>query len=125
MDDAAPLNLQDAQALVHQWIQTFGVRYFSELTNLALLMEEVGELARIMARKFGEQSIKSSEIQKDLGDEMADVLFVLICLANQMDIDLNLALKENLDKKTRRDHLRHLSNEKLKPNALPNSSDRE
>ena len=108
------MTIQEAQNKVDQWIKEFGVRYFNELTNTAMLMEEVGEVARIMARRYGEQSEKESDKVKDLGDEMADVLFVLICLANQTGIDLETALKSNLDKKTKRDHSRHKENKKLK-----------
>lgn len=108
------MEIKEAQNIVDQWIKTYGVRYFNELTNTAILMEEVGEVARIMSRRYGEQSEKESDKQKDLGDEMADVLFVLICLANQTGIDLEEALKKNLDKKTGRDNTRHLQNEKLK-----------
>ena len=108
------MTLQDAQKTVDQWIQQYGVRYFSELTNMVILTEEVGEMARIIARRYGEQSEKESDKNKDLGDEMADVLFVLICLANQTGINLEEALKKNLDKKTNRDSERHLKNEKLK-----------
>lgn len=108
------MTLQDAQKTVDQWIQQYGVRYFSELTNMVILTEEVGEMARIIARRYGEQSEKESDKNKDLGDEMADVLFVLICLANQTGINLEEALKKNLDKKTNRDSERHLNNEKLK-----------
>ncbi len=108
------ITLSDAQQLVDQWIQTIGVRYFSELTNLAILTEEVGELARIMARTFGDQSFKKSDEGKDLGDEMADVLWVLICLANQTGVDLNEAFLKNMEKKTIRDKDRHQNNEKLK-----------
>jgi NTP pyrophosphatase (non-canonical NTP hydrolase) len=108
------MTIQEAQNKVDQWIKEFGVRYFNELTNTAMLMEEVGEVARIMARRYGEQSEKESDKDKDLGDEMADVLFVLICLANQTGIDLESALKKNLDKKTKRDHSRHKDNKKLK-----------
>jgi NTP pyrophosphatase (non-canonical NTP hydrolase) len=107
------MTLQEAQQQVDQWISRYGVRYFGELTNLALLMEETGELARIMARRFGEQSAKSSEELRDLGDEMADILFVLICLANQTGVDLQQALEANLAKKTRRDDRRHWENPKL------------
>jgi NTP pyrophosphatase (non-canonical NTP hydrolase) len=107
------MTLQEAQNRVDQWIQQFGVRYFGELTNLALLMEETGELARIMARTYGEQSAKAGEDKKSLADEMADVLFVLICLANQTGVDLEKALADNLEKKTTRDHSRHLNNPKL------------
>ncbi|MDD2983598.1 MAG: nucleotide pyrophosphohydrolase [Crocinitomicaceae bacterium] len=108
------MTLQDAQKTVDQWIQDYGVRYFSELTNMVILTEEVGEMARIIARRYGEQSEKESDKNKDLGDEMADVLFVLICLANQTGINLEEALKKNLEKKTQRDSERHLNNEKLK-----------
>jgi NTP pyrophosphatase (non-canonical NTP hydrolase) len=108
------MTIQQAQATVDQWIKEHGVRYFNELTNTAILMEEVGEVARIMARRYGEQSEKESDKDKDLGDEMADVFFVLICLANQTGIDLQEALQKNLNKKTKRDHDRHQNNEKLK-----------
>jgi NTP pyrophosphatase (non-canonical NTP hydrolase) len=108
------LTLREAQSTVDQWIKTIGVRYFNELTNMAMLTEEVGEVARIIARRYGEQSEKESDKNKDLGDEMADVLFVLICLANQTGVDLEEALKRNLEKKTNRDKDRHLNNEKLK-----------
>ena len=107
------MTIQEAQKTVDEWINTIGVRYFSELTNMAILTEEVGEVARIMSRKYGDQSFKESDKEVDLGDEMADVLFVLICLANQTGIDLTEALKKNLDKKTSRDKDRHLNNEKL------------
>lgn len=107
------MTLTEAQEAVDKWIKEYGVRYFNELTNTAMLMEEVGEVARIMARRYGEQSEKESDKNKDLGDEMADVLFVLICLANQTGIDLEEALKKNLEKKTNRDHSRHKDNEKL------------
>jgi NTP pyrophosphatase (non-canonical NTP hydrolase) len=106
--------LNDIQKTVNQWINTTGVRYFNELTNTAILMEEVGEVARIMARKYGEQSFKASDKEVDLADEMADVLFVLVCLANQTGIDLTAAMKKNILKKTTRDADRHLNNEKLK-----------
>ena len=108
------MTLKEAQKVVDDWIKEYGVRYFDEMTNTAMLMEEVGEVARIMARRYGEQSEKESDKSKDLGDEMADVLFVLICLANQTGIDLEEALRKNLDKKTNRDHSRHKENEKLK-----------
>lgn len=108
------MTIKQAQELVDQWIKTTGVRYFNELTNTAILMEEVGEVARIMARRYGEQSEKESDKQADLADEMADVLFVLICLANQTNVDLTVALKKNLLKKTSRDALRHHNNAKLK-----------
>lgn len=108
------LNIKQAQKIVDDWINQHGVRYFNELTNMAQLTEEVGEVARIIARRYGEQSEKESDKAKDLGDEMADVLFVLICLANQTGIDLTKSLKKNLDKKTKRDSQRHKNNEKLK-----------
>ena len=108
------MHIKEAQEIVDKWIKEFGVRYFNELTNTAMLMEEVGEVARIMARRYGEQSEKESDKNKDLGDEMADVLFVLICLANQKGIDLEEAMRKNLDKKTNRDAERHHNNEKLK-----------
>lgn len=107
-------DLNALQAQVDEWIKTVGVRYFSELTNMAMLTEEVGEVARIIARRYGEQSEKESDKAKDLGDEMADVLFVLICLANQTGINLNEAFEKNMAKKTERDATRHLNNEKLK-----------
>ena len=107
------ITIREAQNIVDDWIKTYGVRYFSELTNMAVLTEEVGELARIMARKYGDQSFKEGEKQ-DLGDEMADVLWVLMCLANQTGVDLTEALKKNLEKKTSRDKKRHLENEKLR-----------
>lgn len=108
------MEIKEAQAKVDYWIKTLGVRYFNELTNMAILMEEVGELARIMARRFGEQSEKETDKTQDLGDEMADILFVLCCLANQTGIDLDTALENNLEKKTSRDAKRHLANPKLK-----------
>ncbi len=108
------MTIEQAQQQVDNWIKEYGVRYFSELTNMAMLSEEVGEVARIIARRYGEQSEKESDKQKDLGDEMADVLFVLICLANQTGVNLEEALKKNLDKKTNRDSQRHINNEKLK-----------
>ena len=108
------MTIKEAQAIVDKWITTTGVRYFNELTNTAMLMEEVGEVARIMARQYGEQSFKQSDKEVNLADEMADVLFVLICLANQTGIDLTEALQKNLDKKTKRDADRHQNNEKLK-----------
>jgi NTP pyrophosphatase (non-canonical NTP hydrolase) len=108
------MTIEEAQKIVDEWIKTTGVRYFIELTNTAMLMEEVGEVARIMARRYGEQSFKPSDKEVDLADEMADVLFVLICLANQTGIDLTAALQKNLDKKTKRDATRHKENEKLK-----------
>lgn len=109
------MTLQEAQRTVDEWIRTYGVRYFSELTNMACLTEEVGELARIVARRYGEQSFKASEEQADLGDEMADVLWVLLCLANQTGTDLTAAFQRNIEKKTRRDAQRHINNKKLKP----------
>ncbi|HRX92708.1 MAG TPA: nucleotide pyrophosphohydrolase [Chitinophagaceae bacterium] len=107
------MTLESAQKRVDDWIKTTGVRYFSELTNMAILTEEVGELARLMARKYGDQSFKENEKNSDLGDEMADVLWVLICLANQTGIDLTNALEKNFDKKTSRDSQRHKQNKKL------------
>lgn len=107
------ITIREAQKMVDEWIKTYGVRYFSELTNMAVLTEEVGELARIMARKYGDQSFKEGE-KHDIGDEMADVLWVLMCLANQTGVDLTEALKKNLEKKTKRDKERHLRNEKLR-----------
>jgi len=108
------MTLQEAQAEVDQWIKKHGVRYFSELTNMAMLTEEVGEVARIMARRYGEQSEKKSDKKIKLANEMADVLFVLICLANQTGVDLTQALQENLKKKSKRDGKRHHQNNKLK-----------
>ena len=110
----ADVTLRDFQELVDQWIQTIGIRYYSELTNTAVLMEEVGEVARIMARIYGDQSFKDGQQQYDLADEFADVLFVLICLANQTGIDLTVALDKNLAKKTQRDKDRHANNPKLR-----------
>jgi NTP pyrophosphatase (non-canonical NTP hydrolase) len=107
------LTLNEAQKLVDDWIQTVGVRYFNELTNMTILMEEVGELARIMARTYGEQSFKESDKDRALEDEMADVLWVLICLANQTGVNLTEALVKNLEKKNSRDFTRHRDNEKL------------
>lgn len=107
------MSIQEAQDQVDQWIKTYGVRYFSELTNMTILTEEVGELARIMARTYGDQSFKKSDMGKDLGDEMADVLWVLICLANQTGINLTEAFEKNLAKKTDRDKDRHKQNTKL------------
>ncbi len=108
------MKITEAQQLIDDWIKKYGVRYFNELTNTAILMEEVGEVARIVARRYGEQSEKESDKNKDLADELADVLFVLMCIANQTNINLEEALKKNLDKKTKRDSTRHLNNEKLK-----------
>lgn len=113
VETGSEITVRAYQARVDQWIQTVGVRYFSELTNLAQLMEEVGEVARLMARRFGEQSPKPGETEKDLGDELADVLFVIACLANQTGVDLTEALAKNLEKKTRRDRDRHRGNPKL------------
>jgi len=107
------ITIRQAQGLVDDWIKTYGVRYFSELTNMAVLTEEVGEMARIIARKYGEQSFKEGEHQ-DLGDEMADVLWVLLCIANQTGIDLTEELRKNIEKKTKRDKERHINNPKLK-----------
>lgn len=111
------MTINEVQERIDQWIKQYGVRYFNELTNMALLTEEVGELARLIARKYGEQSFKdesqAQNIKEKLADEMADVFFVLSCLANQMDIDLEKAIQNNLDKKTKRDHSRHWDNKKL------------
>ncbi|CAG1771474.1 dCTP diphosphatase [uncultured bacterium] len=109
------MTIQQAQQQVDEWIKTVGVRYYNELTNLGILMEETGELARLMVRMYGEQSFKESDKGKELADEMADVLWVLLCLANQTGVDLTAALQKNMDKKTRRDADRHQNNEKLKP----------
>ncbi|MEQ9404163.1 MAG: nucleotide pyrophosphohydrolase [Cyclobacteriaceae bacterium] len=109
------MTLEEAQKLVDEWIKSKGVRYFNELTNMAILTEEVGELARLMARTYGEQSFKESDKNRDLGDEMADVLWVLICLANQTGTDLTKALENNLKKKNERDSERHVKNSKLRP----------
>ena len=108
------MTLQEAQENVDRWIKEYGVRYFNELTNMAILTEEVGEVARIIARRYGEQSFKESDKQIDLADELADVLWVHICLANQTGVDLTEALQKNIDKKTSRDNRRHKENEKLK-----------
>jgi NTP pyrophosphatase (non-canonical NTP hydrolase) len=108
------MTIQQAQQQVDEWIKTVGVRYFSELTNMTILTEEVGELARIMARKYGDQSFKKSDEGKDMADEMADILWVLICLANQTGVNLTEALEKNFEKKNRRDADRHQNNEKLK-----------
>lgn len=107
------ITIREAQHMVDAWIKTYGVRYFNELTNMAILTEEVGEVARLIARMYGEQSFKESDKQKDLGDEMADVLWVLICLANQTGVDLTEALEKNMQKKTNRDKERHINNQKL------------
>lgn len=108
------MTISELQAMVDQWIKEYGVRYFDELTNTAVLMEEVGEVARIMSRRYGEQSEKESDKDKDLGDELADVLFVITCIANQTGINLEEAMQKNFDKKTKRDSQRHKNNEKLK-----------
>lgn len=107
------MRISEAQTQIDQWIKTYGVRYFNELTNMAILTEEVGEVARIIARRYGEQSEKESDKNKELGDELADVLFVLMCIANQTGVNLEEALKKNLDKKTQRDSTRHANNNKL------------
>lgn len=107
------MNLEEIQKTVDNWIKTYGVRYFNELTNTAILMEEVGELARVMARKYGDQSNKESDLKYHLEDEIADVLWVLVCLANQTGVNLTEAFKKNMEKKTNRDSKRHLENEKL------------
>ena len=112
---ANEITIQAAQQKVDNWIKTVGVKYFSELTNLGILMEEVGELSRILVRKYGDQSFKNKEEEALLADEMADVLFVLICLANQTGVDLSTALEKNIEKKTLRDATRHQNNEKLHP----------
>jgi NTP pyrophosphatase (non-canonical NTP hydrolase) len=108
------MNIQNAQKIVDDWIKEHGVRYFNELTNMAQLTEEVGEVARIISRRYGEQSEKESDKEKDLGEELADVLFVLLCLANQTGVDLQAAFDKRMDKKTKRDHDRHHNNDKLK-----------
>jgi mazG nucleotide pyrophosphohydrolase domain protein len=113
MNEMENLTIKDVQRRVDDWIKTYGVRYFSELTNMAILTEEVGEVARIMARRYGEQSFKASDTKHDLADEMADVLWVLVCLANQTGVDLTEAFERNLKKKTERDNERHLHNQKL------------
>lgn len=110
------ITITEAQQKVDEWIKTIGVRYFSELTNMVILTEEVGELARIMARKYGDQSFKKSEEEYNLADEMADIFWVLICLANQTGVDLNEAFLKNMEKKTVRDKERHANNKKLKNN---------
>ena len=108
------MTIEEAQNMIDGWIKKYGVRYFSELTNMTILTEEVGELARIMARKYGDQSFKESDMDKDLSDEMADILWVLMCLANQTGVNLTDALEKNFQKKTDRDSSRHLRNKKLK-----------
>jgi NTP pyrophosphatase (non-canonical NTP hydrolase) len=107
------ITIRNAQTAVHEWITKYGVRYFSELTNMAILTEEVGEVARLIARKYGDQSLKKGEVEANLADELADVLWVLICLANQTGVDLTEAFMKNMEKKTDRDQLRHLNNDKL------------
>ena len=107
------MTIEEAQAQVDNWIKTFGVRYFNELTNMAILTEEVGEVARIISRKYGEQSYKDAETDQDLGDELADVLWVLLCLANQTGVDMTKSFEKNLLKKTQRDKQRHKNNDKL------------
>ena len=113
METRADITVNTLQEIVDQWVKTYGVRYFSELTNLAILMEEVGELARLMSRVHGDQSFKRSETDVDLGDELADVLFVLVCIANQTGVNLTAAVRRNLEKKTDRDRKRHINNPKL------------
>lgn len=108
------MTIKDAQIVVDEWIKRYGVKYFSELTNMAILTEEVGEVARIMARKYGDQSFKNSDLNRDLADELADVLWVVFCIANQTGVDLTEAFNINLEKKTLRDSERHINNEKLK-----------
>ena len=109
------MTIKDFQQDIDQWVRTYGVRYFSELTNLGILMEEVGEVARLMTREYGDQSFKESDKNRDLGDELADVLFVIGCIANQTGVDLTEAMNRNLAKKTERDHSRHWNNPKLTP----------
>ena len=109
------MEIKEAQSKVDEWIKTVGVRYFSEMTNLGILMEEVGELSRIMVRTYGEQSFKETDKKNELADEMADVIWVLICLANQTGVDLTVALEKNFEKKNKRDALRHKENPKLNP----------
>ena len=108
------MSIEEAQKLVDEWIRSYGVKYFSELTNMAILTEEVGEVARIISRRYGEQSFKAEDLGKELSDELADVLFVVICLANQTGINLSEAFTRNLEKKTRRDRDRHTGNDKLR-----------
>lgn len=109
------MDIKQLQNKVDEWIKTYGVRYFSELSNMAILTEEVGELARLMVRKYGDQSTKKGEENMDLGDEIADVIWVLVCIANQTGVDLEKSIVKNFEKKTQRDHQRHLNNSKLKP----------
>lgn len=118
------MEIRELQSSVDQWIKTIGVRYFNELTNMTLLTEEVGEVARIIARRYGEQSEKQSDRNKELADELADVLFVLVCLANQTGVDLTKAIKKNLEKKSVRDKSRHRNNPKLKPKAKSGKAQR-
>lgn len=113
MDKEKDITIKEAQQMVDEWIKTYGVRYFSELTNMAILTEEIGEMARIMARQYGEQSFKPGE-KANLGDEMADVLWVLLCIANQTGVNLTEELRKNIEKKTSRDNHRHLDNPKLR-----------
>lgn len=108
------MSIKELQNQIDEWIKKYGVRYFNELTNMAILTEEVGELARIIARKYGEQSFKKEEIESDLSDELADVLFVLLCIANQTGVNMEEAIQRNLEKKTNRDSIRHINNNKLK-----------
>ena len=107
------MTIKQAQDAVNEWIKSYGVRYFNELTNLAILTEEVGELARIMSRTYGEQSFKNTDLKKELPDEIADILWILLCIANQTGVDLTTAFQENIRKKTERDKMRHINNEKL------------
>ena len=118
IDNRIDITIKEAQIRVDEWINMYGVRYFNELTNLAMLMEEVGELARIISRTYGEQSFKESDHSSNIADEMADIFWVLICLANQTDVDLTRAFENNLQKKTKRDENRHKNNEKLGHNAF-------
>jgi NTP pyrophosphatase (non-canonical NTP hydrolase) len=118
METNQDITIKEAQKQVDKWIKCYGVRYFSELTNMAILTEEVGELARIMARVYGDQSFKTSDLKKNLPDEMADILWVLICLANQTGIDLTTAFRKNMEKKTARDKERHVQNSKLNPSKI-------
>ncbi len=113
------MTIDEAQKLVDDWIKTYGVRYFGELTNMAILTEEVGELARVISRTYGEQSFKASDKAYNMADEMADVLWVLICLANQTGVDLTKAMEQSFEKKTKRDATRHLNNPKLAPREQP------
>jgi NTP pyrophosphatase (non-canonical NTP hydrolase) len=114
------MTIKEAQQQVDEWIKTYGVRYFNELTNMAILTEEVGEVARIVSRKYGEQSFKKEDLSKDLEDELADVLWVVVCLANQTGIDLEEAFRKNLEKKTKRDNQRHKNNPKIQSNEIEN-----